>query len=165
MITQTSDGYIWIAVGGLLRFDGVTMTPVLPQKSFPTDAGINWLLGSRDGSLWMATYHGLYRLKDGEAFGLPIKRGGVESILEDHDGAIWITRTRVGGTEGALCRIAGNDLKCYAKDKSDGNPAYFATVPCRGRLRRHLVRMPDAMPLEREFDKPLHARADGSSIR
>ena len=127
MITQTSDGYIWIAVAGLLRFDGVTMTPVLPQKSFPTDAGINWLLGSRDGSLWMATYHGLYRLKDGEAFSLPIKRGGVESILEDHDGAIWITRSRVGGVEGALCRIVGNDLTCYAKDKSDGNPASFAT--------------------------------------
>jgi signal transduction histidine kinase/ligand-binding sensor domain-containing protein len=127
MITQTSDGYIWIAGGGLLRFDGVTMTPVLPQKSFPTDAGINWLLGSRDGSLWMATYHGLYRLKDGEAFSLPIKRGGVQSIIEDHDGAIWITRSRVGGVEGALCRIVGNDLECYAKGKSDGNPASFAT--------------------------------------
>jgi signal transduction histidine kinase/ligand-binding sensor domain-containing protein len=127
MITQTSDGYVWIAVNGLLRFDGVKMTPVPPQKSFPTDEGINWLLGSRDGSLWMATYHGLYRLKDGEAISLPIKKGGVESILEDHDGAIWITRTRVGGTEGSLCRIVGNDLKCYAKDKSDGNPAYFAT--------------------------------------
>ncbi len=127
MITQTSDGYIWIAGGGLLRFDGVIMTPVLPQKSFPTESGINWLLGSRDGSLWMGTYHGLYRLKDGEAFGFPIKRGGVESILEDHDGAIWITRSRVGGIEGALCRIYGNDLKCYAKDKSDGNPVSFAT--------------------------------------
>jgi signal transduction histidine kinase/ligand-binding sensor domain-containing protein len=126
MITQTTDGYIWIAVGGLLRFDGVTMTPVLPQKSFPTDAGINWLLGSRDGSLWMATFHGLYRLKDGEAFSFPIKRGGVESIIEDHAGAIWITRSRVGGIEGALCRIAENDLKCYAKDKSDGNPAHYA---------------------------------------
>jgi signal transduction histidine kinase/ligand-binding sensor domain-containing protein len=128
MITQTSDGYIWIAGSGLLRFDGVTMTPVLPQISFPTESGINWLLGSRDGSLWMATYHGLYRLKDGEAFSFPINRGGVESIFEDHDGAIWITRSRVGGIEGALCRIVGNDLKCYAKDKSDGNPASFATA-------------------------------------
>jgi signal transduction histidine kinase/ligand-binding sensor domain-containing protein len=127
MITQTSDGYIWIAVNGLLRFDGVTMTPVLPQKSFPTESGINWLLGSRDGSLWMGTYRGLYRLKDGEAFSSPITTGGVQSVLEDHDGAIWITRTRVGGVEGSLCRIVGNDAKCYAKDKSDGNPASFAT--------------------------------------
>jgi signal transduction histidine kinase/ligand-binding sensor domain-containing protein len=127
MITQTSDGYIWIAGGGLLRFDGVTMTPVLPRESFPTESGINWLLGSRDGSLWMATYHGLYRLKDGETFSFPIKRGGVQSIIEDRNGAIWITRSRVGGVEGALCRIVGNDVECYAKDKSDGNPASFAT--------------------------------------
>jgi signal transduction histidine kinase/ligand-binding sensor domain-containing protein len=127
MITQTSDGYVWIAGSGLLRFDGVTMTPVLPQKSFPTESGINWLLGSRDGSLWMGTYRGLYRRKDGEAFSSPIKTGGVESILEDHDGAIWVTRTRVGGVEGSLCRIVGSDLKCYAKDKSDGNPASFGT--------------------------------------
>jgi signal transduction histidine kinase/ligand-binding sensor domain-containing protein len=127
MITQTSDGYIWIAGGGLIRFDGVTLTPVVPQKSFPTDAGINWLLGGRDGSLWMGTYRGLYRLKDGEAFSSPVTRGGVQSILENRDGAIWITRSRVRGVEGSLCRIAGNDLKCYAKDKSDGNPASFAT--------------------------------------
>jgi signal transduction histidine kinase/ligand-binding sensor domain-containing protein len=127
MITQTSDGYIWIAVSGLLRFDGVTLTPVLPQKDFPTDAGINWLFGSSDGSLWMGTYRGLYRLKDGEAYSSPIARGGVQSILEDRDGAIWVTRTRVRGLEGSLCRLAGSDLKCYAKDKSDGNPASFAT--------------------------------------
>src|SRR5277367_27480 len=101
MITQTSDGYIWIAGRGLIRFDGVTLTPVPPQKSFPTDAGINWLLGSRDGSLWMGTYRGLFRLKDGEAFSSPIKIGGVQSILEDRDGAIWVTRTRVRGIEGS----------------------------------------------------------------
>jgi signal transduction histidine kinase/ligand-binding sensor domain-containing protein len=127
MLTQTSDGYIWIAGGGLIRFDGVTLTPVSPQKSFPTDAGINWLLGSRDGNLWMGTYRGLYRLKDGEAFSSPITKGGVQSILEDHNGAIWVTRTRVRGVEGSLCRLVGNDLTCYAKDKSDGNPASFAT--------------------------------------
>src|ERR1700735_917048 len=101
MITQTSDGYIWIAGSGLIRFDGVTLTSMSPQKSFPTDAGINWLLGSRDGSLWMGTYRGLYRLKNGEALSFPIERGGVESIIEDHTGAIWITRSNVHGIEGA----------------------------------------------------------------
>src|ERR1700683_17203 len=41
-ITQTSDGYIWIAAGtGLLRFDGVRMTPGPSQNSFPTNIGIN----------------------------------------------------------------------------------------------------------------------------
>jgi signal transduction histidine kinase/ligand-binding sensor domain-containing protein len=128
-ITQTSDGYIWIAAArSLLRFDGVTMTVVPSQKFFPTDAGVNALLGSRDGSLWMATYQGLNRLKNGEGFSFPIKRGGVQHILEDHAGAIWIGRGNTRGSEGALCRITGNDLKCYAKDESDGNPAHLAFV-------------------------------------
>ncbi|HTD72320.1 MAG TPA: two-component regulator propeller domain-containing protein [Steroidobacteraceae bacterium] len=129
MITQTNDGYVWIGGGGLLRYDGATMTPVLPQKFFPTDTGVNWLLGSRDGSLWMATYRGLSRLnKDGEAFSFPIERGSVQYVLEDHAGTIWITRSDLRGMEGAFCRISGNDMKCFAKDKSDGNPAHFGTA-------------------------------------
>jgi signal transduction histidine kinase/ligand-binding sensor domain-containing protein len=127
MITQTRDGYIWIAAHGLLRFDGVTITPIPSQKDFPTDKGINWLLGSSDGSLWMGTYHGLYRYKDGQGFTLPLKRGSAQAVLEDHAGAIWVTRARVGGVEGALCRFVGDDMNCYAKDKGDGNPASFAT--------------------------------------
>jgi signal transduction histidine kinase/ligand-binding sensor domain-containing protein len=130
VITQTNDGYVWISAGGdLLRFDGVTMTPLQPQKSFPTTEGINRLLGSRDGSLWMATYQGgLSRLnKDGEAFSIPIRHGAVHSIIEDQSGTIWITRNHLAGAEGALCRIVDNELQCYAKDKSDGNPARLAS--------------------------------------
>jgi signal transduction histidine kinase/ligand-binding sensor domain-containing protein len=127
VITQTKDGYIWIAAGGgLIRFDGVTMAPVAGQQSFPTREGINSLLGSRDGSLWMATYQALYNLKDGKGTRIPIKVGGVQSLLEDHAGTIWITRTHVNGIEGALCRIDGDRLTCHGKDKSDGNPAQFA---------------------------------------
>ena len=127
--TQTSDGYIWIATAaGLLRFDGVTMAPVPTQKSFPTKEGVNRLLSSRDGSLWMATYRGLNRLKDGEGSSFPINKGSVDNILEDHTGTIWISRNHLGGSEGALCRIVGDNLKCYGKDKSDGNPAQFAAA-------------------------------------
>jgi signal transduction histidine kinase/ligand-binding sensor domain-containing protein len=129
-LTQTSDGYVWIATApGLLRFDGMTMAPVPTQKSFPTKEGVNRLLSGSDGSLWMATYRGLNRLnKNGEGFSFPIKRGSVDNILEDHTGTIWIARNHLGGSEGALCRIVGDDLKCYGKDKSDGNPAQFAAA-------------------------------------
>jgi signal transduction histidine kinase/ligand-binding sensor domain-containing protein len=128
--TQTNDGYIWIATAaGLLRFDGVTMAPVPSQESFPTKEGVNRLVGSRDGSLWMATYRGLNRLnKDGEGFSIPIKRGSVANILEDHTGTIWIARNHLGGIEGTLCRMAGDDMQCHGKDKSDGNPAQSATA-------------------------------------
>ena len=125
-VTQTSDGYVWIAATGLVRFDGVRMIPFPPQKSLPTDVGISALLGSRDGSLWMATYQGLSRLKDGKAFSFPIKNGAVQSILEDHTGTIWITRSNTKD-EPALCQIVGDDLECHG-NKSDGNPAGFATA-------------------------------------
>ena len=131
MIAQTGDGYIWIGTGATLqRFDGVTMTPMPPQKSFLTNEGINRLLDSRDGSLWMSTYRGdLSRLnKDGEAFSYPLKKGAVHSIIEDHAGTIWITRGHLDGSEGALCRVVGDDVKCYGKDKNDGNPAQFGAA-------------------------------------
>jgi signal transduction histidine kinase/ligand-binding sensor domain-containing protein len=129
MVTQTSDGYMWIAAGGgLLRFDGVTLTPVPSQKAFPTNVGINSLWGARDGSLWMATYRGLSRMKDGSAVSFSINRGGVQSILEDHAGTIWVTRSSVAGIEGALCQVIGESLRCFGKNKSDGNPAQFGTA-------------------------------------
>ena len=37
-------------------------------------------------------------------------RQALRRLLEDHDGAIWVTRSRVGGVEGSLCKIVGNDL-------------------------------------------------------
>jgi signal transduction histidine kinase/ligand-binding sensor domain-containing protein len=105
------------------------MAPVPTQKSFPTKEGVNRLLGTRDGSLWMVTYRGVNRLnKDGQGVSIPIKRGSVANLLEDHTGTIWIARNHLEGIEGTLCRVVGDDLKCYGKDKSDGNPAQSATA-------------------------------------
>src|SRR5262249_50421870 len=66
-VTQTADGYIWIAtVDGLVRFDGVKFSPWSPPpgESLP---GVRFqegaLLGARDGSLWIGTSGGLSRLK------------------------------------------------------------------------------------------------------
>jgi signal transduction histidine kinase/ligand-binding sensor domain-containing protein len=50
----------------------------------------------------------------------------VQSILEDHTGTIWITRSDTKG-EPALCQIIGDDLACHG-NSSDGNPAGFATA-------------------------------------
>jgi signal transduction histidine kinase len=46
MITQTRDGYVWIAASGLIRFDGITMTPVLPV--LPQRMGFRYMLEGRD---------------------------------------------------------------------------------------------------------------------
>ena len=62
-ITQTADGYLWFAAPtGLLRFDGVKFTPYdLPPLS-PLIRGYNYLLGARDGSLWIGGGNGFAQI-------------------------------------------------------------------------------------------------------
>jgi signal transduction histidine kinase/ligand-binding sensor domain-containing protein len=126
-ITQTTDGYIWIRVGsGLTRFDGVKFTPwTAPKGQSLAGSGISYLLGGRDGSLWIGTYNGLSRLRNGELFNYTIKPGspGVSAIIEDHAGAIWLTRYRVNDGKGSLCQVVGDALRCYGE--KDGNPGRY----------------------------------------
>src|SRR5688500_6682849 len=67
-IAQTPDGYLWLGTDlGLLRFDGVRVTPWQPPQNLrlPSEL-IHGLLVSRDGTLWIATDLGLASWKDGE---------------------------------------------------------------------------------------------------
>jgi PAS domain S-box-containing protein len=113
-ITQTTDGYIWIGTfAGLLRFDGVRFVPFVPPagKHFPNSA-VMTLLGATDGSLWIGTASGLAQWKNGELFNFPETAGRVNSIYEDHDGTIWITRSRTEA--GSVCKVAASAATCYA---------------------------------------------------
>ncbi len=127
-VTQTADGYVWIATfDGLVRFDGVkfTLWSPPPGESLPS-AGFGGLLGARDGSLWIGTTGGLSRLKDGHLFNYTTtaRSPGIAAIVEDRAGTIWVTRYRVNDGMGPLCRVAGNALVCY--DKKDGLAATYA---------------------------------------
>jgi ligand-binding sensor domain-containing protein len=127
-ITQTADGYVWMAAPGLdslVRFDGVRFVPWHPSTgSFPSK--VNFLLGARDGSLWIGTRGGLGRLKDGvfSTYSGPGDKSGVNEMLEDRQGTIWFTRYRIPPGEGALCRVEGSGLRCFGP--SDGLAARFA---------------------------------------
>jgi signal transduction histidine kinase/ligand-binding sensor domain-containing protein len=129
-IAQTTDGYIWIGVlGGLMRFDGVKFTPwTAPKGQALPGNGISSLLGGRDGSLWIGTYRGLSRLKNGELFNYKTTPNspGINRIIEDHAGTIWVTRYRVNDGKGSLCRVEGDKLRCYGE--KDGNPGKYATA-------------------------------------
>jgi signal transduction histidine kinase/ligand-binding sensor domain-containing protein len=118
-VTQTADGYVWIATqDGLVRFDGVkfTLWSPLPGESLPSPR-LNALLGARDGSLWIGTIAGLSRLKDGHLFNYTTtaRSPGISVIAEDRAGTIWVTRYRVNDGMGPLCRVAGERLFCYGK--------------------------------------------------
>ena len=120
-VTQTTDGYIWIATqDGLVRFDGVTFTPWSPPpgESLPA-SNFEALRGGRDGSLWIGTAAGLSRLKDGHLFNYTTtpKSPGISAIAEDGAGTVWLTRYRVNDGLGPLCRVAGERLICYGEDE------------------------------------------------
>lgn len=123
-ITQTTDGYIWVGtIQGLMRFDGVKFSLWTPPEgqSLPS-SGINSLHGARDGSLWIGSTGGLARLKDGQLLNYAPQTGhsGINRIMEDETGTIWFTRYRVNDGKGPLCRITGEDLRCYGT--ADGIP-------------------------------------------
>jgi signal transduction histidine kinase/ligand-binding sensor domain-containing protein len=127
-ITQTTDGYIWMGMASsLMRFDGVKFTPwAAPNGQSLAASGIITLLGGRDGSLWIGTYGGLSRFKDGVVFNYKTTPNspGINNIIEDHAGAIWVTRYRVNDGKGSLCQVEGDRLRCYGE--KDGSPGQYA---------------------------------------
>lgn len=117
-ITQTTDGYIWIGTpAGLFRFDGVRFVPWSPPrgKSFYSSNEIFSLLGGKDGSLWIGTGSNLVRLKDNDLINYSDARGRVNSIIEDRNGTIWFTRSRVSDGNGPLCEVIDTNVRCYGK--------------------------------------------------
>jgi signal transduction histidine kinase/ligand-binding sensor domain-containing protein len=125
-ITQTADGYLWLGTSnGFLRFDGVKFVRYNPPGLNLPTRGFTFLLGSRDGSLWIGTTSGLRRLKDGrlQNYTGPNETSGISTIIEDDEGAVWVTRYRVPPGQGPLCRVEGNGLHCFGK--ADGIPVTY----------------------------------------
>jgi signal transduction histidine kinase/ligand-binding sensor domain-containing protein len=97
-ITQTRDGYLWIATqAGLARFDGVRFTVFSKPtvKEFRTNE-CNVLLEARDGTLWIGTIGGgLMRYRDGHfssyGRGEGLATDVINGLYEDREGRLWIT--------------------------------------------------------------------------
>jgi signal transduction histidine kinase/ligand-binding sensor domain-containing protein len=120
-ITQTSDGYLWLVSSfGLLRFDGNKFSPGTPTgaKSL-IDRRLGKVFSARDGSLWI-TGDGLRQLKSGRVRAIAELEGArVDSILEDHDGTIWVG-ARTPAVITRLCRICGVTTECFGESKTFG---------------------------------------------
>jgi len=117
-IRQTPDGYLWLGTeAGLYRFDGLRF--VLWQSSFGEQllSSAVWsLCAARDGSLWIGFGSGgISQLSHGRlknysvADGAP--SGGILSIVEDKNGAIWAGGSYgFGKLENGKWRKIGADL-------------------------------------------------------
>ena len=127
-ITQTADGYIWIGTdAGLVRFDGVRFVPWEPPDKSPAISPVFSLLGGHDGTLWIGSMGAkpLSAVKNNRLMNFPIGRGRINSIVEDHAGAVWVTRSRTGDDHtGGICQVAGDRLRCFGN--SDGMDLPYA---------------------------------------
>jgi ligand-binding sensor domain-containing protein len=121
-VAQTADGYIWVGTNlGLLRFDGVRFVPfVAPEGSHLPDTYIIALYGAKDGSLWIGTVRGLARWKNGQLTSLSDFPGRINTITEDANGIVWISRADPVDHKGPLCRVNGPTPRCYGE--ADGIP-------------------------------------------
>jgi ligand-binding sensor domain-containing protein/signal transduction histidine kinase len=121
---QAADGSLWIATKiGLLRFDGVRFSMFdRGPAAAALERGVNCLLVSRDGNLWIGTEGGgLVRFRNG-AFQRYSTAGGVanefvRAIYEDRNGEIWV------GADQGLFRVAGASIAKI--DGIAGTPPMF----------------------------------------
>jgi ligand-binding sensor domain-containing protein len=128
-ITQTRDGYVWIASkGGVVRFDGVTFTaldlagvPGLKRK-------LMWsCTPGRNGELWAgAEASGILRYKDGAASVLPAGDVwyGFIAVHEARDGTLWAANAAwglVSFRDGAVASRTKIDLVRTIVDAPDGS--------------------------------------------
>ena len=109
-ITQTKDGYLWIATdGGLERFDGRQFQP----WTIPGSQVAFSVLGARDGSLWVGTGHAVVRVNGGRSDLVRNLVGRVNAFVEGQDGSLWLARSRSRGPEGPLCNLKSGSFRCY----------------------------------------------------
>ena len=118
-ITQTTDGYLWVGTtSGLLRYDGARFESWKDSSGKSTaPASIYSLLGARDGSLWFGTDTSLVHVEAGTEKTLPGASGRVNSILEDHQGKVWMIRSRSQDPNGPLCEVQGSMLHCHGRSE------------------------------------------------
>ena len=125
-IAQTRDGYLWIGTeGGLVRFDGVRFVPwTAPSGEQLPSTRIHSLLGASDGSLWIGTSRGLANWKNRNLVNISASPAFIETVLQDPQDTVWITRSQVRDDAGPLCQVTGNALRCHGN--SEGIPFRYA---------------------------------------
>jgi signal transduction histidine kinase/ligand-binding sensor domain-containing protein len=156
-LTQTSDGFLWIAgTKGLTRFDGNTFKAFhpLPGESFP-EAQLDQLYPAEGGGLWIAHgTTGVTLLKDGHLSHFGPERGyqGANGrFISDRKGHVWSYTTAAlmrfdNGSWKLIYRNGpGRDVVAHANFDNDGNlwaviEQRLCVLPADG---SQFIKMPD----------------------
>jgi signal transduction histidine kinase/ligand-binding sensor domain-containing protein len=133
-VAQTPDGYLWLGTEfGLLRFDGIRAVPWEPPAGEHLPGGsVRALIAARDGRLWIGSVNGVASWKDGKLTQYPELAAVVVSLIEDHEGTIWVSESV--SPNGRLCAIQGATVKCYGEDGSFGRYVVPVYEDSRGNL-------------------------------
>ncbi|MBW8782249.1 MAG: hypothetical protein JF599_10240 [Verrucomicrobia bacterium] len=101
-LTQTPDGYLWVAtLGGLARFDGVKFTAFYPETTPGLESDhAQAVFTARDGNLWVGMEGGaVARRRDGRFQTVtPFAEGAkaTSSFAQDASGAVWFGSRATG---------------------------------------------------------------------
>ncbi|MDT5156216.1 MAG: hypothetical protein QOH51_573 [Acidobacteriota bacterium] len=133
-ITQTNDGYLWVATEeGIARFDGLGFS-VFDKQNTPQlkSNDVRALLATGKGDiLWACTAEGLARFDAGQWVNFTTEQGlggnDVVSAYEGRDGTVWVattsglSRLKDGAFTTFTTRdgLAGNNIQALAED-ADG---------------------------------------------
>jgi signal transduction histidine kinase/ligand-binding sensor domain-containing protein len=136
-VSQTSEGYIWLAThNGLARFDGARFEEIpLPIPSGRSHPLIRELLLGRGDQLWIALEGGLLVSRSRTAITLFTATNGLPAIrpvalIQDRPGAVWI-----GYADGTVCRLdSGRVTRFGPKDGLEGVGPCFLTADIEGQV-------------------------------
>ena len=134
-ITQTADGYLWLATErGILRFDGHLFRTLTTADNSPLKLKeVTCLFGDRSGGLWIGTERDLIRYHNGQFTLLQTtegsKPGAIKSVCETTDGHLY------AATKEALYQVRSDHLSPITVDAPNAPKGSFAiTAGAKNRL-------------------------------
>jgi len=133
-ISQTPDGYLWFATSkGLVRFDGITFTPVRFTEQDPEENPIpDFLLVDSEGTLWIGSSSGLtsYNYHTGQfktyTHADGITKDRIRRIKEDMKGNLWISFF-----SGYTDRFSGGEITSFNESHGLGGKKINGIVEAR----------------------------------
>lgn len=88
-MTEDSEGQLWVGGSGLFILDHGVARNIHLGHSAASDQ-IKSILVAKDGSVWVGTYAGLYRLRDSTIRHNPFNRDIETNIVQDESGNVWL---------------------------------------------------------------------------